>query len=139
MLDMPRYYIYYSRPVKMVRTAEGRVQVLKMNWETGDFEPGIELVDELFAAREQEIFRIDDEEEFIQELERARGRHVQGEGPVFALYETINALVETMRNERRVFTDEERALVRGLRRQTHVLFEEHLAQQRAAAGTDAET
>ncbi|MEM8534913.1 MAG: hypothetical protein AAGF95_29000 [Chloroflexota bacterium] len=136
MLDMPRYYIYYRRPVKMVRTAEGQVQVLKMNWRTGDFEPGIELVDELFAAREQEIFRMD-EEEFIQELEHARGLHVQGEGPVFALYETINALAETARSEGRRLTDEERALIRGLRRQTHVLFEEHLAQQRAAAGTEA--
>ncbi|MEM8534914.1 MAG: hypothetical protein AAGF95_29005, partial [Chloroflexota bacterium] len=108
-------------------------------WRTGDFEPGIELVDELLFAREQEIFRIDDEEEFLQSVERARGRHVKGEGPVFALYETIEALAETVRNERRHFTDKEEALIRGLRRQTHVLFEEHLAQQRAAAGTEEGT
>ncbi|MDG4802788.1 hypothetical protein [Micromonospora sp. WMMD980] len=87
-------------------------------------------------------------DEFVWYVEQERGRNLHGEGPIFALYETVRALEDTIREERRYPTPQEQALVRGIRRRTFVMFEEQLQRAgdpgadptvaSAATGGDAE-
>ncbi len=67
MMNTPEYYIVGRRPVKFVRTPKGRLKVLKMNWDTGVFEYGMEY----FARALSSDFDVDhvDEDEFIQHVE----------------------------------------------------------------------
>ena len=51
------------------------------------------------------------------------------EGPVFALYETIDAVEQKARDEGRWLTPEEEALIHSLRVRTHELFEAELRAQ----------
>ncbi|MEE3919757.1 hypothetical protein V2I01_20130 [Micromonospora sp. BRA006-A] len=74
-----------------------------------------------------EIYEVSPEE-FVQLTELERSLYLQGDGPIFALYETVRAIEDTLQQERRYPTPEEQALIRGVRRRTFVMFEEQLQQ-----------
>lgn len=124
-LNLPAYYDYYETPVKFVATADGGLAAWRLDRETGGWEPANDIVDEILFAVGGDIF-VRTAERFVQRTEEERGRYLQGEGPIFALYETVNAIEETARAERRPFTTQEAALIKGIRRRTFVMFEEQL-------------
>ncbi len=124
MTTLEGYYIVERRPIKVLRNAAGRLQIFKFDPDTGDFELGLEYLDDLLFNRNE--VREVSEDEFIQYVEDVRGRYLRGEGEVYTLYEFIREMQEMARAEDRPFTPEERALVLGLRRKTHQLFEAEL-------------
>jgi hypothetical protein len=126
--QLPRYYSYYARPVKFLATPDGGMAAWKLNWDTGGWEPADELVNEIIGAVGGEISPVD-RDRFIDLTERTRGRMLRGEGPVFALYETVEALTTDAREGRRRLTDEEKALIKGVRRRTYAMFEAELARR----------
>jgi hypothetical protein len=120
-MDLPRYYIVGIRPIKFVPGPGGSLVVLKMNWDTGAFENGIEYYERALFGRD-DAERVT-EDEFIQHTEAWRARHLKPAGPVGALYTTLNALEDTAAGQGRELTAEERALLAELRRETYRLFE----------------
>jgi len=125
---LPAYYVYYSRPVKFLATPDGGMAAWKLSWETGGWEPADELVDEIIGAVGGEISPID-RDRFIDLTEDARAELLHGEGPVYALYETVNALIKDALEQGRALTAEEKALVTGIRRRTYAMFEAELARR----------
>jgi hypothetical protein len=125
---LPAYFEYYTRPVKFLATPDGGMAAWKLSWDTGGWEPADELVDEIIGAVGGEISPIN-KDRFVDLTERNRAELLQGEGPVFALYETVNGLLADARERRRPLSDEEKALVKGVRRRTYAMFEAELARR----------
>ncbi|MEU6073224.1 hypothetical protein [Micromonospora sp. NPDC047074] len=131
-LVLPAYFSYFKSPVKMVRSPDGGIAAWRLSRKTGGWLPADDIVGEILGAVGGEISSLT-LDSFIQWTEHDRGRYLQGEGPVFALYETVRAIVETAEAEGRRLTSTELALVRGIRRKTFVMFEEQLQQAGDAA------
>lgn len=126
-LTLPAYFSYYKSPVKMTGAPDGGIKVWRLSHDTGGWESADDLVEEILFAVGGEISSLT-VDSFIQWTEHDRGRYLRGEGPVFALYETVRAIVESAQAEGRRMTTTELALVRGIRRKTFVMFEEQLQQ-----------
>lgn len=124
-LDLPQYHIVCTRPVKILRSENGRVEMLKFDWDTGGFVDGNNLWADVFLSHGGDVEQVT-EEEFIQYIEELRGRRLKGEGTVYTLYEVINAVQDRASAEGRRLTEQERALIAGLRRETYALFEKTL-------------
>ncbi|WP_436689345.1 hypothetical protein [Micromonospora sp. URMC 106] len=124
-LVLPAYFSYYKSPVKLVDTPDGGIKAWRLSHDTGGWEPADDLIEEILFAVGGEISSLT-VDSFIDWTEHDRGRYLRGEGPVFALYETVKAIVENAKAERRQLTTKELALVRGIRRKTFVMFEEEL-------------
>ena len=126
-VELPAYFEHYDTPVKLVATPEGGHAAWKLDRSTGGWRPADELVDDVIGGVGGEIY-VRSADAFVQHVERLRGRYLRGEGPIFALYETVRALEAPAIAERRPFTTEEAALIKGIRRRTFVMFEEQLQQ-----------
>ncbi|HEX5995460.1 MAG TPA: hypothetical protein VFY84_10000 [Jiangellales bacterium] len=124
-LSLPAYFSYYQSPVKMVPTPDGGLMAWRLSIDTGGWEPATHLVDEILFAVGGEISVLT-ADRFVQRTEHDRGRYLQGEGPIFALYETVKAIEDSADAERRRLTTQEQALISGIRRKTFVMFEEQL-------------
>lgn len=124
-LVLPSYYTYHTRPVKLTETAEGGMSAWALDWETGGWARATQLIDEILFAAGGDVFKVRPDD-FVDAVEFERGRRLSGDAPVFALYETINAILAGAREENRPTTLEEKALIRGLRRKTYRMFEEEL-------------
>jgi hypothetical protein len=132
--DLAGYYDYHKTPVKIVPKPGGGLAVWRLDRRTGGWKPANDIIDEILFAMGGDIF-VRTAEQFVQRTEEERGRYLKGEGPIFALYETVNAIENAAIAEGRPYTMEEAALVRGIRRRTFVMFEEQL-QQAGDPGAD---
>jgi hypothetical protein len=124
-LVLPSYYLYYESPVKIVQTPEGGARVWRVSMETGGWREEGSLFERIVFAVGGEVFKRS-AEEFVQDVEEYRAHHLSGDGPIFALYETVKAIVDAEDREDRCLTEREAALVRSIRRKTFVMFEEQL-------------
>jgi hypothetical protein len=120
-MNLPLYFIVGMRPVKFIATPSGGMAVLKMNWDTGVFEYGMEYLSRAMS-NDSDVDSMT-EDAFIQEVEVMRGRLGNADGPIRALYDVINATEDVAKEERRDLTDEEVELIAALRRKTYELFE----------------
>ncbi|MDR7279181.1 hypothetical protein [Catenuloplanes atrovinosus] len=127
-LALPYYFLYYKVPGKMVATSEGGAAIWRLSGEAGGWEPRNDIADDILYGTTQEV-NVLTREEFVQKTEAVRGRYLRGEGPVFALYDTIRGIEEVAEAENRRLSDRERLLVEGLRRRTYVMFETELLAQ----------
>ncbi|WP_280482531.1 hypothetical protein [Nocardia cyriacigeorgica] len=127
------YHQHFARLIKVESALDGRDVGSILNINTGRFETApFEIVEEVLGARtESHIRTFRSEREFIRAVEEARMEHLRGSGAVFALYETISAIFEQRRAERRHMTPEERALVASLFRRTYKMWEDEFARQDA--------
>jgi hypothetical protein len=124
--DLPAYYEYYTRPVKLEETPDGRMRAWALDWETGGWVLANDLIFKIVsAAPSDEVFRLTPDD-FVDAVEFERGRRLNGDGPVFALYETVKAIGAVADSEGRRLTLDEIALMKGLRRRTYRMFEEEL-------------
>ncbi|WBB77355.1 hypothetical protein O7606_13725 [Micromonospora sp. WMMD882] len=115
--------------MKIVETETGGMRAWKLSSRHGGWEAANDIIDEILFAVGGEIFVLP-REEFVQEVERYRAYYLSGEGPVFALYETVDAVITQAEDrEKRYLNDDELALVHGIRRKTFVMFEEQLQRQ----------
>ncbi|MFY1831985.1 hypothetical protein ACN47A_39090 [Myxococcus fulvus] len=118
--DSTRYYIVGNRTVKWVPLEDGGLQVLKLDWITGLFIPGVDDLHKCMFADDSE--RVS-EDEFIQQTEAMRREFFTGDNEVFALYGLLDALDTTAKAEGRPLTEQERAIVILTQRKTHAMFE----------------
>ncbi|MFG1776059.1 hypothetical protein ACGFIG_06475 [Micromonospora sp. NPDC049048] len=126
-LVVPAFYSYYESPVKIVVTGDGGVAAWRLSKDTGGWNPVDHLVGKLLSAESDEVEELTPEE-FIQRTEHDRGYYLRGDGPVFALYETVRAIHDEVARERRYPNATELALIAGIQRRTFVMFEEQLQQ-----------
>lgn len=124
-LVLPSYYLYYQSPVKIVETTDGGARTWRVSIDTGGWQEENNLFSEIVFDVGGEVFRRSPED-FVQEVERFRADYLEGDGPIFALYETVQALRDAAKAEGRHLTPKERALIRGIRQRTFVMFEEQL-------------
>ncbi|MCG5460306.1 tRNA pseudouridine(13) synthase TruD [Micromonospora sp. MED01] len=124
-LLLPSYYLYYQSPVKIVETLDGGARVWRVSIDTGGWHEKNDIFMEITLGVGGEIFRRSPED-FVQEVERFRAHYLEGEGPIFALYETVQAVRDVAKAEDRHLTPKEQALIRGIRQRTFVMFEEQL-------------
>lgn len=124
-LRLPAFFSYYESPVKLVATADGGLSAWRLSRETGGWRSANNLVNKILFVGGDDIDELT-RDEFIQHTEHDRGYYLRGDGPVFALYGTAKAIEDAADAERRALTTAERALVRGIRRKTFVMFEEEL-------------
>ena len=123
------YALYADTPVVCRFSPPSEAWCLRADRRNGAFERCDRLLRPLWIGTDSDVTPLGSREEFVQELERFRGRWLTGDGPVFALYRTIRGLEELARLQGRRLTPEERALIRRLRLGAHELFEAELRQQ----------
>lgn len=126
--DLPRYYSYYARPVKFLPMPDNQMAVWKLNVETGGWEPGEDLANDIIGDVGGGVYKLD-KDRFVNLVEERRGRRLRGDGPVFALYETVEGIIKAAERERRDPNPTERALIQGIRQRTYAMFEAELAQR----------
>jgi hypothetical protein len=124
----PQYYVYEGKPVVFVESPDGGLFIWALSPRNGEFELDKSYVDKIWFGTTADIDTVS-REEFVQRVEEYRARRLRGDGPVYALYETINGLEDTSRAEARNLTAEEKALIHSLRLRTHDLFEAELRAQ----------
>lgn len=93
-----------------------------LNAVSGEFERAPRYIDKIMFGMHADIDQVS-RDQFIQCVEERRG-DLRGDGPVFALYDTIRAIEDTARSGDRRFTAE--ALIVTLRTRTHEMFEAEL-------------
>ena len=128
---MPQYYKYYNRTYKLDRLPNGNIAGFMLNLATGAFEENNDHIFEVQWENAADIHTLT-EDRFVQETEIERKHYLRGDGPIFALYETIQSIIDQARAENRPLGAEERALIVSLRRRTFQMWEEEFA--RRAAG-----
>ncbi|MFB4308710.1 hypothetical protein [Actinomadura sp. GTD37] len=133
----PQYYAYEGRPVIFVETPDGGLAVWVLSGRTGEFVRDRSYLEKIWFGTTADIETLT-RDEFIQWVEEFRGRRLRGEGPAYALYETINGIEDAARAEPRRLTPEEKALIHTLRLRVHDLFDAELrAQGRQGTPEDA--
>ena len=132
----PEYYLYEEIPVVFIEPPDGGLDCLALSRTTGGFERDMRFVHKIRFGTTADIQELD-RAEFIQHVEKYRGEHLRGDGPAFALYETIEALEANARSQRKPLGDAEAALVRTLRFESHELFEKSLREKGLTGMPDA--
>jgi hypothetical protein len=125
-MSFPEYYVYEGNPSVLMETPDGGLDCQVLDASTGEFERNVSYVGKIMFGTQADIREVT-REEFIQWVEKRRGERLQGEGPVFALYDMINALEDQAKADglHRPGT-EERALIATLRKRTFEMFEADL-------------
>lgn len=131
MVQTPSYHTYYNKTYRIDSTPEGGLTGHLLDLETGEFKENNRLIDTVLFNRGGEIDSVD-EAEFMDVTEQERAHYLRGDGPIFALYDTIKGIYDQAKSEGRRVTKDELALIKSLRRRTFGLWEEEFA--RRAAG-----
>ncbi|AXB46270.1 hypothetical protein [Amycolatopsis albispora] len=130
-IETPSYFLYFGRTFVIDSTPDGGLAGSLLNWDTGEFEPANAPVQKaLFATSDSDISPLD-REQFVQRTERIR-QQLTGDGPIFALYDTIDSIYDQAEAENRRLSDEEVELISSIQRRTFAMWEDELA--RRAAG-----
>lgn len=137
MANALSYARYAETPVVCHHSTPSASWCLRARTRTGAFGRCDRLLRPLWIGTDSDVTPLGSRERFVQELEAFRGRWLTGDGPVFALYQTIRGMEEQAARERRLFTAEERELVRRPRPRTHELFGREL-RERGLTGTPEE-
>ena len=129
----PMFYKYYSQTYRIDSTPEGGLKGTILNLRTGFFEEDSSHIRELiWSTTESNIRGPFDEDRFVQETESERSQHLTGDGPIFALYDTMLGIDDVAVREGRRRTKQETALMRALQKRTFKMWEDEAA--RRAAG-----
>ncbi|WP_243789531.1 hypothetical protein [Saccharopolyspora gloriosae] len=128
------YFSYYNKTFFIDIDHEHREKGYLLNLHDGDFDERSDLIAEVVFATTEDIHPRS-HEAFIVNTEECRADHLRGDGPIFALYETIEGLYEQRKAENRRFPEQERALINTLRPRTFHMWDEEF--ERRAAGDDA--
>jgi hypothetical protein len=128
----PMYFKYFAQPYRVDSTPDGGLMGTILNLRTGLFEEDNSHIREVIWATDSSDISTLSEKRFVQASEAARNDRLSGEGPIFALYETVNGIYALARKEDRRLEPQEVALIRSIYERTYKLWEEEAA--RRAAG-----
>ncbi|WP_103353850.1 hypothetical protein [Amycolatopsis sp. CA-128772] len=131
MVQTPSYFEYYNHTYVVESTPDGGLTGRILNWKTGDFEEKPEHVMDVLFDHGPDVRSLD-RERFVRRTEEERHNYLRGDGPIFALYQTIDAIWAATEEEHRKISKEERALIDSIYRRTFKMWEDEFA--RRAAG-----
>src|SRR5687767_3864643 len=122
MVRTPAYYEYYKSTYVLTTNLHGARLSYRLNTRTGEFNLDNRPIPEILLATSTSEVASLDYDDFVWTTEQVRGR-LRGDAPVFALYETINAIYDQAAREgRKSITDEELALIESIRRRTFKMW-----------------
>jgi len=78
-MDLPRYYLFGARPVKIVGTENGGMEILAYNWQTTEFETAPDdYLPRALIGHGTDDTRVSEAyfEQYVQEL-REKKKHVE--------------------------------------------------------------
>ena len=130
MVQTPSYFEYYAHTYVVESTPDGGLTGRILNWKTGAFEEKPEHVTDVLFDHSPDIRSLD-RERFVRRTEEERHNYLRGDGPIFALYQTIDAIWAAVEEENRKITKEERALIDSLYRRTFKMWEDEFARRDA--------
>ena len=130
-LRTPMFFKYFAQTYRLDSTPGGGRQGTILNLTTGLFEQDNGPIDEITRATSTSDIKTLTEERFVQETEAARMSFLRGDGPIFALYDTIRGIDALAVKEGRSRSAQETALVKALRTRTFKMWAEE-ADRRAA-------
>ncbi|SHK83691.1 hypothetical protein SAMN05444266_101313 [Chitinophaga jiangningensis] len=119
--DVPKYFIVGNRTVQLLPLANGGIEILKLDWDTGRFVPGEDYLPKVMFGKD-EVERVS-EDEFIQQTERMRRELFKGDNTVFTLYQLLDTIEATAKQEERLLTAEELGMIALTQRKTYALFD----------------
>lgn len=129
MIQTPSFYTYFGKTYRVESTPDGGLTGYLLNLSSGEFDEKPEHVREVLRAMASSDISKVPEERFVQETERARAYELKGDGPIFALYETIDGLYQQAKSENRRVEPQESALIKSLRKRTFKMWEDELARR----------
>lgn len=118
--EFPEYLRLFHSPTKVV-VKDGRPVGYMLSHFTGKFEYVGSVGRYVPTGGGVNVDEIS-KEQFIEETEIERARVLTGDGPQFAIYETIRAIRTDAREEERLLTEGERRLIASLYRQTYAMW-----------------
>ncbi|SFW53688.1 hypothetical protein [Amycolatopsis australiensis] len=130
----PMFFKYYAQTYRVDSTPDGGLMGTILDLDTGFFrEDNSHIREVIWSTTESDIQGPFSEDRFVQETERERDYHLTGEGPIFALYETVGGLyAQARKRENRRLEPQEVALVQSIYKRTFKMWEDEAA--RRAAG-----
>ncbi|WP_018681003.1 hypothetical protein [Actinokineospora enzanensis] len=124
MATQTRYYRYGSTTYRIEQDENREERGYLLNLETGVFQRNDDLIDEVTGATTTSYITRTHFDNFVRYSEGVRQR-LRGEGPAFALYDTIQAIHDKLQAEGRIqFEPAEAALVQAIHKRTFPLWEE---------------
>jgi hypothetical protein len=129
-IETPAYFRHHASPYRLDSTPDGGLTGHILDWKTGRFVEDNTKIDDVLFAREGEIGPLT-EQEFVVRTEDLRREYLRGDGPIFALYDTIGAMHSVAREEGRPLSREEAALKVSLYRRTFRLWDDEFARRDA--------
>jgi len=129
-VETPSYFKHYATPFKLVSTADGGLAGYSLHRRSGRFVKDNDKIDDVLWAQAGEIGPIS-YEGFVTETEALRRKYLRGDGPIFALYGTIDAMKSVAEEEGRRLARPELDLMRALYKRTFKMWEEEFARRDA--------
>ncbi|MFC0115069.1 hypothetical protein [Kibdelosporangium aridum] len=127
-IKTPAYYKYYGKTFRIDTDADDELTGHVLNLRTGAFDRADDQVDRVMFSRSGDVYSLS-EAEFVNDTEVERATYLTGDGPIFALYDTIKAIRAHAAAEGRKLTPHETALIVGLRKKTFKMWEEEFARR----------
>lgn len=118
--QLPMYINFFGDPAKVVAKGHDLVAYQHSHF-TGKFEYIGSVSRYIPTGGGVDVDEIS-REKFIEQTELERSRVLSGDGPQFAIYETIKGIRKDAREEGRLLTEDERALIASLYRQTYAMW-----------------
>ncbi len=120
-MEYPQYYLFNDIAVKIVLTESGGATGFIMQPFSGKFKRDGRLVAKMLLGMGNSADPAT-KDEFVEAAELDRLKYLRGDGPQFAIYETIKGIFAAAKEEDRAPAPEEWALVRSLYRQTYAMW-----------------
>jgi len=132
-MKLPRYFDYEDNTFKVVQTPAGNLRGYLLNSYTGKFQITNSLLNRVLYSGLGENTTEISEEEFIELTEELRASNLQGDGPIFSIYETIDNWFDQRDSLSESEWRNKRDFITELRNRTYHLWEEEFARQAAGA------
>ncbi|HET6289119.1 MAG TPA: hypothetical protein VFG15_20525 [Amycolatopsis sp.] len=129
-IEIPVYFDFYHSTYRVDTTPDGSLAGYLLNLRTGRIDEDNSRIRTVLHAREEDI-EVVGEDRYVELTEARRAHHLRGDGPIFALYETIQAIHDAADQASRPLEPAEDAMIRVTRARTFRMWEQEFARRDA--------
>ncbi|HVK20382.1 MAG TPA: hypothetical protein VM677_03380 [Actinokineospora sp.] len=128
-----KYYKHFSSTYQVESASSSNPTIWRLSLKTGEFvRDTISLVELEGPAGTSYTTRLS-EDRFIQKTEQLREYYLRGSaGPIFELYDSVNAILTKRHAENRGLTPDEIEVIASIRRRTFAMWEDELRRRAIA-------
>ena len=128
--ELPMFFRYHGLTYRVDGTPDGGLTGHLLNLRTGRIDEDASHVHEVLFAMGEDVTVLD-EAGYVELTEIKRSRALRGDGPIFALYDAIQAVYDKAREESRRLEPEEHALLHSMWTRTFALWVQEFARRDA--------